>query len=43
MNSVIKISKHKNRLVDECLLHTRQMLRFYSDNEIRKGHKRYAH
>ena len=43
MNSVIKISKQRNRLVGECLLHTRQMLRFYSDSEIWKGHKRYAH
>ncbi len=43
MNSVIKISRHRNKFVEDCLIHTRQFLHLYHQDVIWKGSKRYAH
>ncbi|WP_262917574.1 hypothetical protein [Aestuariivivens sediminicola] len=43
MNTVIKISRHRNQLVEHCLLQTRQLLRLHNQDGVWKGTKRYAH
>ncbi|WP_262916865.1 hypothetical protein [Aestuariivivens insulae] len=43
MKAIIKISRHRNQLVHECLLHTRKLLTQYHQDGIWRGCKRYAH